>query len=75
MFGPDGSRILSGGHDDKRSLVIWDAVTGQETLSLSMINHSQVAYSPDGKRIICSGAVPTVTILDASKRQPKADAQ
>ena len=32
-FSPDGRRIVSGSYDDK-TLKVWDAETGQETLTL-----------------------------------------
>src|SRR5262249_24335420 len=53
---PDGDRIVSGGED--RTVKIWDALTGQEKLTLR--GHTGeirgVAWSPDGKRIL-SGSV------------------
>ncbi|KAA5542265.1 protein kinase [Roseiconus nitratireducens] len=62
-FSPDGGQIVSVGD----GLRIWDATTGQQTMSLPTIGGSQVAFSPDGKRIICGA-----TILNASKRQMNA---
>ena len=50
------------------SLKVWDAQTGQETLTLK--GHSgyvlSVSFSPDGKRIVSGSADKTVKIWDIS---------
>ena len=38
-FSPDGKRIVSGSND--RTLKVWDAQTGQETLTIKGRRHSQ----------------------------------
>ena len=51
-FSADGKRIVSG--SDDKTVKVWDADTGQETLTLkghAGVCHS-VAFSPDGKRIV-----------------------
>lgn len=53
-FSPDGKRIASASFD--HSVKIWNALTGQELLTLridEVANH--IAFSPDGSRIMASG--------------------
>ena len=54
-----GKRIVSG--SDDKTLKVWDATTGQETLTLR--GHtgrvSSLAFSPDGRRL--AGRLLTVT--------------
>mgnify|MGYP001149382397 CR=1 FL=1 len=55
-FSPDGKRIVSGGIRDS-AVKVWDAQTGQETLTLK--GHTEVScvsFSPDGSRIVSGGA-------------------
>ena len=69
-FSPDGKRIVSAAADDK-TVKVWDADTGQETLSLK--GHTDrvnsVAFSPDGKRIVTGSRDKTVKVWDADKGQ------
>ena len=65
-FSPDGERIVSGGSDN--TLKVWDAQTGQETLTLK--GHSSVvrsvSFSTDGKRIVSGSHDKTVKVWDIS---------
>jgi len=69
-FSPDGKRIVSGGY---RTVKVWDAATGQETLTLK--GHSfavpvlSVSFSPDGKRIVSGSEDKTVKVWDAQTGQ------
>jgi WD40 repeat protein len=63
-FSSDGKRLVSGGGSPGRGLApipgevkVWDAQTGQETISFEHSNHVgySVAFSPDSRRIACGG--------------------
>jgi WD40 repeat protein len=68
-FSPDGTRIVSGSDDN--TLKVWDAQTGQETLTLT--GHKEtvngVAFSPDGTRITSSSYDGTIKVWDGSVKQ------
>ena len=65
-FGPHGKRIVSGSQDG--TLNIWDALTGQETLTLRGLDYaaSSVAFSPGGKRIVSGSLDGTMKVWDVS---------
>jgi len=71
-FSPDGKWIASAGsypeRKDPSEIVIWDAQTGQERLTLK--GHSEsvhsVSFSPDGKRIVSGGSDKTIKVWDIS---------
>jgi len=65
-FSSDGRRIVSGSWD--KTLKVWDAATGQETLTLR--GHTDlvrgVAFSPDGRQIVSGSDDKTLKIWDAA---------
>ena len=68
-FSPDGRRIVSGSED--QTLKVWDAETGQETLTLKGHTGSvySVAFSPDGRRIVSGSQDGTLKVWDAETGQ------
>jgi WD40 repeat protein/serine/threonine protein kinase len=68
-YSPDGTRIVSG--DRFGVMTIWDAVSGQDILTLS--GHSgpimSVAFSPDGMRIVSGSMDKTLKVWDATTGQ------
>ena len=74
-FSPDGKRLASGNGDwPKGEVKVWDAATGQETLTLK--GHtgwvSSVAFSPDGKRLASGSGDNTIRVWDGSDASDKA---
>jgi WD40 repeat protein/tRNA A-37 threonylcarbamoyl transferase component Bud32 len=69
-FSPDGARLVVSGGDIQRpgELKVYDAVTGQELLSL--YGHQETvqcaAFSPDGRQLAAIDASGLVKIWDAS---------
>ena len=63
-FSPDGKWIVSGSFNKK--VKVWDAQTGQETLTLYA--HSgpvnSVSFSPDGKQIVSGSQDHTINVWD-----------
>ena len=68
---PDGARIASA--SDDQTVKLWDAATGQETLTLK--GHTgqvwSVAFSPDGTRIASASYDQTVKLWDARPLIPE----
>jgi WD40 repeat protein/serine/threonine protein kinase len=64
-FSPDGTRILTGGHDS--TVRTWDARTGKVLLQAKgmMFYDGTVAFSPDGKRIVAGREDGTARVIDA----------
>ena len=79
-FSPDGQRIASatdewlgsaGVFKHHKTVKVWDAATGQETLTLeghTDLIHS-VAFSPDGQRIVSCGSDNTLKVWGATMGQ------
>ena len=65
----DGTRIVSGSADS--TVKIWDAQTGQETLSLKghLGKVTNVAFAADGKQIVSGSGGSTVMVWDTMKGQ------
>ncbi len=61
-FSPDGTRLVSG--SDDKTIKVWDAATGQETLTLTGHTHyvSSVSFSPDGTRLVSGSWDDTVKV-------------
>ena len=64
-WSPDGHHILTASRD--RTARIWDATTGDNTLTLTHTNSlSAVAWSPDGHHILTGSMDGTARIWDAT---------
>lgn len=64
-YSPDGSRIVTGGNDDK--IKVWDTLGNVlDTLTGHIGDISSVQYSPDGTKIVSSATDNTIRIWDAA---------
>jgi WD40 repeat protein len=71
-FSPGGTRLVTcscipsgNGSGEGGEIKIWDALTGQELLTLRCEQCIGVTFSPDGRRLACAGWNNVVTIWGA----------
>jgi WD40 repeat protein len=67
-FSPDSQRLAIASSD--QTAKVWDAATGQETLTLKEHDRgiSSVSFSPDGKWLASASYDQTVKVWDVSRR-------
>jgi WD40 repeat protein len=78
-YSPDGTRIVSGdwgsydGRDGSRikGVLLWNAATGQELLTLPGVKHSVISltYSPDGTHILSGDSGGRLSVWNAATGQ------
>ena len=67
-FSPDGTRVITSGSDGTARVWgtatgkdgttrLWEAATGKELLSLESVSTNDVAFTPDGKRLVIGEAI------------------
>ncbi len=73
-FSPDGQRLAAA---TREAVTVWDAHTGEEGLTLQGPPREgdpqfnpRVLFSPDGRRLAATHWNKTITLWDASPRQP-----
>jgi WD40 repeat protein/serine/threonine protein kinase len=79
-FSPDGARLasVSGGHGTaghylSSEIKLWDVPTGQEVLTLRQRTAfaTDIAFSPDGRRLATADSDSLVTLWEATEPAPK----
>ena len=66
-FSPDGTRLATLSETQRSEVKVWDAATGQETLTLEGHTNSvnSVAFNRDGTRLASASADKTIKVWDA----------
>ncbi len=63
---PDGSKVVTGGWDDK--VKVWDFATRKHLFTLSNNSHAwSVALSPDGSRVVSAGSDTRIWDINSGK--------
>ena len=61
------SGLLAGPGSGSKTIKLWDATSGQEVLAIreGIFVVQSVAFSPDGRRIVCGSKDKTIKVWDA----------
>ncbi len=68
-FSPDGTRLATGGDN---GIAVWDVASGRQLIRFGSGVIDDVAFSPDGRRIVSGHMNTAVTVWDAATGEPLA---